>query len=434
MKKISKLLMTIGITGLSLAMMTACGKNTEAKKSSGTKTVSVFNIKVETQKQLKQLAKEYEKTHKDVKIEITTVGGGQDANSALQAKFSSGDEPSIFMLGGLSDVEKWKNKVADLSNDKLTKAALPGTTEGATLNGKVYGEPLNIEGYGLLYNKEIFEKAGVDVSKIDSFDAFKAAVETLNSKKKELGLDSVFGFSGKENWVVQQFSSYFIGPEFDNSLKKTYEAKKVNFKYGDQFKSYTDLINKYNVQPILSLDYTTSVEELFANDKVAIIEQGNWIVPTLDQHDPNFAKNKLGLLPMFVGKDSKPQIAAGPSWYWAVNKNQDKAAVKASKDFLYWMYQSDQGKKAQTNDFKYVPAYKGYKTSSISDPVSRDIYTQLKEGNVIPWVHSNMPDGAGWAQQQFFPLYQKYLKGTMSWSDMETQSEKLWEEARSNGK
>lgn len=432
MKKWKKILVSAALfLGASLSL-SACGNSGTSKESGDKTTVSVFNIKVETQKQLKALAKKYEKSHPNVKVNITTVGGGQDANSALQAKFSSGDEPAIFMLGGLADAKKWENKLTDLSDTKIAKSALEGTTEGATLNGKVYGIPLNIEGFGLLYNKEIFKKAGINTDKIKNFDNFKDAVKTLDSKKSSLGLDAVFGFSAKENWVVQQFSSYFFGPEFDNSLKKTYEAKTVDFKYGDQFKAYTDLINKYNVQPILSLDYTTSVEELFANDKVAMIHQGNWIVPTLDEHDKKFAQEKLGLLPMFVGKDEEPQIAAGPSWYWGVNKNKDKSTIKASKDFLNWMYRSKTGKKAIVDDFKYVPAYKGYDVNSITDPVSQDIYKQLKEGNVIPWVHSNMPDGAGWAQQQFFPLYQKYLKGSISWDSMVQQSQKLWKDDRAN--
>ncbi len=103
--------------------------------------------------------------------------------------------------------------------------------------------------------------------------------------------------------------------------------------------------------PILSLDYSTSVEELFTNDKVAIIHQGNWIVPTLDSLDPEFSQEKLGILPLFVDQDDQGYISAGPSWFWGVNKEKDDEVVEASKDFIDWMYTSDYGKEQIVEEF-----------------------------------------------------------------------------------
>lgn len=43
--------------------------------------------------------------------------------------------------------------------------------------------PFNQEGYGFIYNKEIFEKAGIDPATITSYEALENAVKTLDSKK-----------------------------------------------------------------------------------------------------------------------------------------------------------------------------------------------------------------------------------------------------------
>lgn len=229
--------------------------------------VDVFNIKVETKDQLEAMIEKYESEHEDVDIRLTTVGGGQDAASALQAKFSSNEDPAIFLLGGLSDVEKYQNYLLDVSEMESAKTAIEGTLQGSTVDGTPYGIPLNIEGFGWMINKEIFESAGVDPASIASYDDFAKAVETIDSKKEELGLEAVFGYSGKEDWVTSQFSNHFTAPEFDNDLQVAYEATELTFKYGDRMKEYTDLLNKYNVQPILSLDYSTSVEELLQTIK-----------------------------------------------------------------------------------------------------------------------------------------------------------------------
>lgn len=407
--------------GLFLAGCSGGSNSSSSKKEA---VIDVFNIKVETKDQLEDLAKKYEKSHDGVKIKVTTVGGGQDANAALQSKFSSGDEPSVFLLGGLADVSKWQDSLADLSGSPLVKKAINGTLEGATKDSVVYGLPMNIEGHGLLINKALFKKAGIDVESIKSFQDFEKAVKTLDSKKEELKMKAVFGFSAKEFWVVGQYTSPFMAPEFDSSLSKAYSAKEVNFKYGDRLKAYTDLINKYNTQPILSLDYSTSVEEYFANDQVAIIQQGNWIVPTLNSLNPEFAKEKLGILPVFVDSDTDGKISAGAPWYWGVNKNKDEKVRKASEDFVEWMYTDKDAMKAITDKMGFIPAYTNFEADSITDPTSKAIFNYLKDGKSYPWVNNQYPDG--WMQTQFYPEFQKYLNGDLSWDKLLEKAKADW--------
>lgn len=425
MKRGRMLFSTVVLAAAGL-MLGACGSG--GSGSSADTTVDVFNIKVETKDQLEDLAKKYEESHEGVKINVTTVGGGQDANAALQSKFSSGDEPSVFLLGGLADVDKWGDSLADLTDTELASKAIDGTLDGATSEGKVYGLPMNIEGYGFLINKDLFEKAGVDVDSIQSYSDFEKAVKTLDSKKDELDMKAVFGFSAKEFWVVSQYSSHFTSPEFDNDLQKVYDATTIDFTYGDQFKEYTDLINKYNVQPILSLDYSTSVEEDFANDQVAIIHQGNWIIPTLNSLDPEFVENKLGILPLYVTSETDGKIAAGAPWYWGVNKNKEEDVVEASKDFLEWMYTDEDAMKVITDEMEFIPAYTNFSADSLQDSTSQTIFDYVSEGKTVPWVHNQYPDG--YSQTQFYPEFQKYLNGDISWDDLMKIGKEEWEKDR----
>lgn len=379
--------------------------------------LSIFNIKVETKDQLEGMIAKYEEENPGVKINLTTVGGGQDATSALQAKFSSNDEPNIFLLGGLSDASKYQDYLIDVSEMESAKTAIDGTLEGATLDGTPYGIPLNIEGYSWMINKDIFNQAGVDPESIGSYQDFVEAVETIDSKKEELGLESVFAFSGKEDWVVSQFSSHFTSPEFNNSVIDAYASEELELEYGSRMKDYTDLFNQYNAQPILSLDYSTSVEEMFAGGQVAIIHQGNWIIPSLDSLDESFASEKLGILPMYVEDDSEGKIIAGPSWFWGINGDKEEASVEESKKFMDWMYTSEYGKEKIISDFKYIPAHEGYDTDAIADDVSKTIYQMLMNGETGIWANNQYPDG--FFSTALFPDFQRYLNGDITWEDFE---------------
>lgn len=417
----------ISAIAVALIGLTGCGSSNESG-SEGKTTLEVFNIKTETAEQMDALVAKFEESHSDIEINITTVGGGTDATAAMQSKFSSGDEPDIFMLGGLSDTQTWEHKLYDLSDTELAKNAIEGTLEGATLNDQVLGVPMNIEGYGWLVNKEIFKKAGIDVANIKSFSDFEAAVKTLDSKKSELGLEGVFAFSGGETWVTSQFSSNFIAPEFKDSLVDTYEAKELNFTYGDQMKQYIDLAAKYNAGPLESMDYSTSVEELFAGEKAAIVHQGNWIVPTLNSLDPSFAKEKLDIVPMFVANPSEGKVVAGPAWYWGVNKDKDQEKIDAAIEFLTWMYTDSEAMDAIINDFEFIPAYTNFSSDAITDPLSNKIYSYLADGQTVPWVHNSYPDGFG--QNVIGVQIQAYTADQITWDEFSNTLKTTWKDER----
>ncbi|WP_067837699.1 ABC transporter substrate-binding protein [Amphibacillus sediminis] len=397
-----------------LIIAAACGNGTN---SGDDVTISIFNIKVETRDQLEEMIATYEDENPGINIELTTVGGGEDAPSALQARFASGEDPNIITLGGLSDVQTYMDYLTDISDMEAAQTAIDGTLEGATIDGTQYGIPLNIEGFGLMINRDIFNQAGVNPDSIESYQDFVDAIETIDTQKEALGLDEVFAFSGAEDWVVSQFSAHFTSAEFNHSVTDAYASQQLNFEYGDRFRDYTDLINTYNIQPILSLDYSTSVEDLFVNERVAIIHQGNWIIPTLIEIDPDFVENKLGILPLFVESDTEGRIAAGPSWFWGVNGQKPEAEIEASKEFLDWMYTSDYGREMIMTDFRYIPAHEGYDQDLIQDEISQDIYRMLLDGETAMWANNQYPDG--FFNTVLHPEFQKYLSGSVSWEEFE---------------
>lgn len=428
-KVVSGIFASILLSSAVLAGCSSSSSSSGSKSESKNVTLDIFQFKVEFKNQFVNVAKTYEKEHPGVKINITTVGGGEDYGAALKSKFASGKEPAIYNVGGPQDVEDWKNKLADLSDTKAAKEALDGTLDGVKKDGKVLGLPYDEEGYGFIYNKAVFQKAGIDPTTIKSYAALESAVKTLDQKKKELGLQAVFALPGKETWVTGlHLSNVFISPEFDGNVVKAFNAKKVDFKYGDAFKKVLDLQNNYSVQPTVSLDYSKQVEELFSNQKVAMIQQGNWVYGSIAGIDQKFADTGVGILPIPVEGFKEDSVPVGVPMYWGVNSNKDKNVVAESKKFIDWLYTSDEGKKVVINDFKFIPAYKGYDATQIKDPISKEIYKYAQDNKTIGWVFMGYP--TGWGQDKLGVEIQKYLSKQATWDEVVKTTKQDWENSR----
>ncbi|SFF77045.1 raffinose/stachyose/melibiose transport system substrate-binding protein [Halobacillus alkaliphilus] len=419
---------SIALTGCSFSSGDSGGDSGGEEASGDAVTVDVFQFKVEFKEQFEELVSMYEEENPDVNINVKTVGGGNDYGASLKTSFSSGEEPDIFNVGGPTDVDEYEKYLADLSDTEAAGAALDGTLSSVQRNDQVLGLPFNQEGYGLLYNKQIFEEAGLNPDDIKTMEDLESAVQTLNSKKDELGIEAPFAFPAKEKWVMgNHLANAYLADEFNHDVMEAYEADTVEFAMGDQMKQFTDLQNDNSIQPTLSLDYSQQVEEHFSLGNVAMIQQGNWVYNTIASMDEEFAQNNVGLLPIPV-EGYEGSIPVGVPNYWVVNKESEDEVVQASKDFLDWMYTSDTGKKFVTEEFKFIPAYEGYEDQKIADPISQEIYNYAKEGNTLGWVFLGAP--TAWTEDALGVAMQEYIAGDITWEEVEQKATKAWEDSR----
>jgi raffinose/stachyose/melibiose transport system substrate-binding protein len=138
------------------------------------------------------------------------------------------------------------------------------------------------------------------------------------------------------------------------------------------------------------------------------------------------AENNIGIMPIPV-EGSEGKLPVGIPNYWAVNNNSDDEVIQASKDFLDWMYTSEVGKEAVLKDFKFIPAYEGFDTAKIADPISKEIYTYSSNGDTTGWVLLGYPSLWG---EYLGGNVQKYLSEKMTWDELEEDSKQKWEDLR----
>lgn len=420
--KIAKLTFMLS---LSLIVLTCCSFSSQKEKNSKI-TLNFFNQKPEITAQYQKLARMYHAKHPNVNIQITTSGQGGGA-AALQAKFASGEAPDIIMLGGLPEIDRYKDHLINLKDLKASKNIVPNLVSGGISNKRMVGIPVGLEAYGWSYNKAVFAKAGIDASKINNYSEFLKAVEKLNSEKKKIGIDAVFGFNGADTNSIASVSAQFTSLPYNNNLVKAFKSKTFPWKYERQMKNYYDLVKKYNVQPILSVKYDPSVQDLFFNGKVAMIPQGNWIIPTLDGLEKGYVQKNLGMLPFFVKNDGTDRLLTGSSWYLGITKDHPKRQ-KTAKDFINWMYTSKEAENVIINEMRFVPATKNFDVSRLPDDLSKQIYRIGTSKNAQSPVHKQYPNG--FTNQALGPYIQRYFVNGISWKELKKETSAKYRQLR----
>lgn len=379
------------IIALVLSLMILCSCAAFAEEV----TVTLFHNKVEIGAQLEAFAKAYSDATEGVTIKIETLGGGADYAGNMKAKLQSGQLPEIFVIEGIGNYEVWKDYCSDLSEE----AWVSDTDVEFTVDGKVYGFPVSIEGFGLGYNAEILAKAEIDPATLTTFDAMKAAFEKLDGMKEELGLDAVVSMgasvAGGMTWVTgnHNFSVYLGGglEGTDTSVIDLFKAGEVDADRLAEYANYVNLLFDYAIQDdLVNGNYDQQLSS-FVGKKTAFLHQGNWVDPNMVQLEADF---EMGYVPhAFSAKETKGLFLFAPSFY-CVNSQKDEATIKAAKDFLAYMASSEEGAKYMVEEAGMVPAYKSV-TLQPAGGFSKALVAANAQGGNYAVRFGEMPDGFG---------------------------------------
>jgi len=433
MTRLPRLPILLLVTALSVTAFTGCGKKSsednsaspsasasastapsaEASKAPAKKnvTIKVFQFKVEIADALTKMAADYEK-ETGVKVDVETHGGGEDYNALLKAQIASGDEPEIFNAEGFDALKAYYDRATDLSGEPWAKDVIPAAAAPAQVDGKLLGMPMNIEGYGIIYNKDLFAKAGITV--------LPKTLTELKAVSEKLKAAGITPFSTTNEWWSIGHHTINIGiAEQPDPVKFTdgTKAGTASFKGNQVFNNwinYVDLVFGNSQKDKLTTDYATQVA-YFATGKAAMIQQGNWIQGDVDK----VAKLNLGVLPIPIDDSGKARIYTGPANFWIVNSKS--AHADEAKAFLNWMVTSDTGKQYLTKQFKFIPALSSIKATA-DDIGQIGAAVSEQAATAGGWHWGRYPDGViqawGAAMQEYEgkqidkdKLFEKFDKG-----------------------
>lgn len=416
--------LAIAMTTVLVTGLTACGgAGTDTKEGSSSEksdsgkeiTLKVFDAHAYGLDEYAQMAKKFEESHPGVKIEVQHAAN--DSNTLLQSRINSGDIPDVFDVEAGTSAQKYYEYAYDWSNDKevLDKFNEAALETGKDTEGNVMSLPWTYENMGLIYNKDLFETAGI-TELPTTMEELEAACEKLDAA----GI-TAFSLAAKETWVLQQLSSHFM---MDKSLDAKGVVEKLNsgdlkFKDMKNFQNLfklLDLAVTYGPDKPLEVDWEKS-ENMLANGEAAIIHMGDWCQSTLDSFNPDA---NLGFLPCPVSDNPKDvTLLSSCNWTYLVNK--DSEHLELAKEYLEYILTSEEGLKWMTEGVGAVPGAKN--TQEVKGALANDASAYVSEGKTNGWIHTIEPNGYG---DTIGPVLQAYMSGDMTAEQVTEEFQNAW--------
>jgi multiple sugar transport system substrate-binding protein len=291
-------------------------------------------------KALDGLVKDFNASHPKIRVEASS--GGVLADQMLQkitAGLAAGSYPDIAYIFG-SDVANVarSDKVADLTETVKDPAFqwsdyYPAARDAVTIDGRVRALPALIDSMAIVYNRRLFEKAGVPAPRAGwTWDDYRATAKRLTDRGA-----GVFGTGwpavGDEDTVWRLWPMVWQG----GGDVVARDGKHVGFDGPSGLRSLTVAGDLAVTDKSLYVDTKPGSEQMyqvFNSNKMAMVPTGPWQLPEFDDNDIDYG---VAPLPTFGGP---PVTIAGPDT-WTVFDNGD-ARRKAAAEFVQWLNQPAQ--------------------------------------------------------------------------------------------
>ena len=396
-----KKLLLLGIAAVSVFVLAACGGSDSP--------LVIYQNKVEIDDVLAAYAKAWGEAN-GVEVEVRTCGGDACGYAdQLITEFNSANQPDIFVIEGLGQFNRYQDKIMPLTGE----AWIDDTDVALTVDGVVYGFPINLEGWGLAYNADILAAAGVNPSTLTSVAGYRAAFEAIDAQKAALGLDGVVSMAAGSGltWVtgLHNFNGYLSsGLAYDdNSVITDLLNGEPNMPRLNALADWAELLFDFAAPDILIDGTYDQMINAFKNGRVAFLHQGNWV-------DPNLLADggidfSVGYAPHASGVGNVDSIFVGAPSYYVVNP--DGSNPDLAKQFLNDLASTPEGHEFMVNDALYVPAFNSV-TLTPTAPLSAVVFEYAQRGQISAWWQNDMPPGFG--MDDLGPIYQLFARGDIT--------------------
>ncbi|MDK2809158.1 MAG: raffinose/stachyose/melibiose transport system substrate-binding protein, partial [Clostridiales bacterium] len=263
-KVVSMLLCTAMVVGL----LSGCGNNGTKEVANDTKTndtavtqdtadtatdttsnepaeINIFISQPEYADAINTLIDAYKEVAPNVTINYETTQN--DYSTLLKAKLNSGDVPDIFSSTSGKEIDVYREWSYDLSDQPLAKTMLPSVASAMASTeegGGLYGVAIKGNYFGMIYNQDIFEKAG-----ISQFPSTISAMKDACEKLSAAGY-TPFTTGYSEWWVYKHVWQHFLAAAAANAgtdvamLVKKFESGEAKVSdYPELYNNFFDFID-----------------------------------------------------------------------------------------------------------------------------------------------------------------------------------------------
>lgn len=450
MKKIKKILSLTLVLALALcfsAILSSCDGGSEQEKVG---KVRYLNFKPESADIYRELAEAY-KNETGVEVIVETAANNA-YESTLAAKMATDEAPTLFQINGPKGYANWKDYCADLSDTELYKH-LTDKSLAVEVNGKVFGIPYVVEGYGIIYNEALTDKYFAldnkavnytSMDEINTFEKLKEVVEDMQKNREAIGIDGVFASTSLktgEDWRWQtHLANLPLYYEFEkNKVDLTSDkTADINFEFADSFKNIFDLYLNNSTVDRKTVGTRTVVDSMaeFALEKCVMVQNGNWAWGQISDVKGNKVKaENVKFLPIYIGNEGeeKQGLCIGTENFYAINSQASEEDQKAAEDFIYWLYSSETGKRYVTEELGFISPFDTFDDDETpTDPLAQEVLDWMDDDDVttIPWNFTVFPSQT--FKENFGSSLLKYAQGTKEWADVKKDMVSDWKKESEN--
>lgn len=275
---------------------------------------------------LEAAVKAYNESHDTVKIEHTVVNQSDYTTTLIPTAYANGEAPDILYVEP-STFTKYAQKgmLADISSyytEELKADILPSALEAATMDGKIYALPMEMETLGLFYNVDMLKDAGIEPPK--TWDELHAAAKALTT-------DDVYGLvlpveeSGYTLfnwWPFMWMAGADIYDKDGNCTVNTPEMATALDYWGGFFKEGL-APSSLQIGPWDIGNVGTGI--------AAMQVSGTYVINAAENNYPDV---NIGVVPLPSPNGNPITVAGGQK----LAVNAQSACIKEASDFIFWLY------------------------------------------------------------------------------------------------
>lgn len=259
----------------------------------GTTIEVAYNLTTEDFAVFEQITKDFTA---ETGVNVTIYNGGDDYESAMKTRMSSGDLPDMWTTHGWSLI-RYSEYMMNLSDQEWVANIDAGLKDVITNDdGELFILPITQAVCAILYNKDVLEEAGVDATQIRTWADFDAACQAVKDKTDAAPIEIALG-DGFDSYSLEVIwpTLYSNSDLADNKAEVLQDG---SFDFTTDGREGHEMLADWYAKGYLNEDYVSckidDIRQAFANNQGAFTLYSTETIPSILAYNENA---NIGILP-----------------------------------------------------------------------------------------------------------------------------------------
>ena len=168
----------------------------------------------------------------------------------------------------------------------------------------------------------------------------------------------------------------------------------------------------------------------FALGQAAMVQNGNWGWSQINGVDGNTVKAEdVKFLPIYTGVEGEENqgLCTGTENFFCINKEASAEDQAASIAFVEWLFSSETGKAAVTNDLGFIAPFDTFSDDEKpTDPLAQEVLRYMADSSKtsVAWNFTSFPSQQ--FKDDFGAALLEYASGSIDWDAVKTKVVDEW--------